>query len=159
MNRETQHRYLSVLNQGESLTQKEVAARLGVTVSAASRNLRTLYEKGLLKTKASPGMSLRYSRTKDFEVIRKTDGSPLYLLYSENFKGEVNPYTHYDNFVQSIVSKFIDGDIIPAEIREVAIPTISRLSKLFEILANASPGQIQATRQALVECQGSNNES
>lgn len=153
MQKETQEKYLSLFNSGEFLTQKEVATRLSITVSAASRNLRYLYERDLLKTKASPGMSLRYSRTKDFEVIRTPAGNPLYSLYDASLsKEEENAL--FLKLARTTSTHFIDSDLNREDI-SAFIKTTKNLLLLLEILENSSPDQLRATRQALIEAQGS----
>lgn len=154
MRQDIQNKYLYLFKSGESLTQKEVAAQLKVSIASASKNLRNLYERGLLNTDARPGMSLRYSAKKDFEVIRTMNGNPLYHLYDISFKEE-SASDHINAYIKSLVSNFIDGDVTPDDIRNDTLEALRALSQLFEILASATPGQIKATRQALIESQGS----
>lgn len=158
MRKDVEKRYLDLFEKSEPLTQKEVAQRLSVSITSASNNLRTLYEKGKLRVIQKPGMSMRYKLTDDFSVISMPNGEPLYTLYDSSLKEEKAGVAR-DKLIGILVTKFLDSLISQEDIENVAIPDLNEMIQLLKLLSNASTNQVKATKQALIEYLGSSNGS
>lgn len=150
MRKDIEEKYLSLFKEGESLTQKEVAARLNVTVASASRNLRYFYEKGILRVDQVPGMSMRYFRTENSKLLRSPNGDPLIRLYFPDVS--LRDVTEILNeLAVALTTTLFKNSEGPARERyqealsTTVIPAFRRLSLLSEILRDATPEQIKET--------------
>lgn len=142
--KEQQDRILSLFREGEPLTQRQVAELLRVTVSAASKSLRYLYESGKLRVETRPGHAMRYYKVTS-GVLRSPGGKPLSEYYVSDCSVDM-PF-HWLELVKAVTTKTLNGEFTHADLVGFR-DTAKGLILLSEILINATPEEIAATRKA-----------
>lgn len=143
-------RYLAVFKKDEKLTQKEVAARAGVSITAAGKALHYLEATGKLIITRSPGMSLRYSLNRP-GILTSPKGIPLSELLIEKPSNYQKLLTELS---RSAITEVVNVPS-PEELEELQkdiqyyiVDTLKYLDTLWETLLNASYEEVEATRNS-----------
>lgn len=149
MKKENQDRYLSIFKKGVPITQKEVAERVGVSLTASSRALKFLTESGKVTVIHSPGMSMRYSLNSDL-VLRTPKGTKVSLYYRE---GELQDYSVFlEGLMTTTTTNILNSSSeenlsIRKKSMADTLAMLKSISPLWDLLLSATYEQVEATRK------------